>query len=174
MQRIIIIGASGSGKTTLGNRLGDLLHIPVYDLDNYFWLPNWQNKREEFFIKEIEEISKTQEWIIIGNYFKFSSAAWDKADTIIWLDYQFMRCLCQGLKRALKAILYKIPCCAGNYESFGRLFFSRESILIFIIKNYSKYQKRYNDLYTNKDPKKLYLRLRNPQETEFWLNSLCM
>ena len=37
--RIHISGASGSGVSTLGTNLASALSFPVFDVDNYFWLP---------------------------------------------------------------------------------------------------------------------------------------
>jgi adenylate kinase family enzyme len=37
--RIHILGASGSGVSTLGTNLSSVLSLPVFDVDNYFWLP---------------------------------------------------------------------------------------------------------------------------------------
>ena len=44
-KKIILIGTSGSGKTTFGNNLSKILKIPCTDLDDLFWLPNWQKRR---------------------------------------------------------------------------------------------------------------------------------
>jgi len=38
--RINIFGASGSGSTTLGKALGKVLGYPVFDGDEYFWMPS--------------------------------------------------------------------------------------------------------------------------------------
>jgi adenylate kinase family enzyme len=37
MYRIHILGASGSGVSTLGDRLNQILSIPVFDCDTYYW-----------------------------------------------------------------------------------------------------------------------------------------
>jgi adenylate kinase family enzyme len=37
--RIHILGASGSGVSTLGTKLASALSIPVFDVDDYYWLP---------------------------------------------------------------------------------------------------------------------------------------
>ncbi|WP_369974648.1 hypothetical protein [Paraliobacillus sp. X-1268] len=41
MRKIMIIGSGGSGKSTLAKTLGEILDIPVYHLDAYFWKPGW-------------------------------------------------------------------------------------------------------------------------------------
>ncbi|RDW58840.1 hypothetical protein BP6252_13316 [Coleophoma cylindrospora] len=37
--RIHITGASGSGVSTLGTNLASALSVPVFDVDNYYWIP---------------------------------------------------------------------------------------------------------------------------------------
>jgi adenylate kinase family enzyme len=39
VSRIHILGASGSGVSTLGTNLSSALSLPVFDVDNYYWLP---------------------------------------------------------------------------------------------------------------------------------------
>jgi adenylate kinase family enzyme len=46
--RTLITGASGSGTTTLGRALADILKVPFFDADDYYWLPTdppYQQKR---------------------------------------------------------------------------------------------------------------------------------
>ncbi|EKD13947.1 uncharacterized protein L3040_005443 [Drepanopeziza brunnea f. sp. 'multigermtubi'] len=37
--RIHILGASGSGVSTLGTNLSSALSVPVFDVDDYYWMP---------------------------------------------------------------------------------------------------------------------------------------
>ncbi|KAG4443090.1 hypothetical protein IFR05_001416 [Cadophora sp. M221] len=37
--RIHILGASGSGVSTLGTNLSSALSVPLFDVDDYYWLP---------------------------------------------------------------------------------------------------------------------------------------
>ena len=39
ISRIYITGAAGSGVSTLGANLASVLSFPVFDVDDYFWLP---------------------------------------------------------------------------------------------------------------------------------------
>lgn len=128
MQRILIVGTSGSGKTTLAKKLTQLLEIPAYDLDDYYWLPNWQ-PNPDYLEQQLNQIISHSNWIISGNYSKFKAILWEQADTIIWLDYSFGRCFFQGLRRSLQRILKKETCCNGNYETFRRTFLSTNSLL---------------------------------------------
>ena len=49
MRRILVVGCCGAGKTTLSRELGEILRIPVYHLDRYFWKPGWVEDSKENF-----------------------------------------------------------------------------------------------------------------------------
>lgn len=116
--KIVIIGSPGSGKSTLAYTLHDMLKLPLYHLDQYFWLPGWQRPDRAEFEKihnalcdgEYNSASsslpsqKTQtnaDWIIEGmatRYFEYRAA---RADIIIFLDVSRYMCFYRILKRAL-------------------------------------------------------------------------
>lgn len=169
MKRILIVGTSGCGKTTLAVNLSHILNIPNYDLDDYYWLKGWQIKDRESFEAELLEITNKDQWIISGN--SSNHILWTRADTIIWLDYSLIRCLYQGLKRSFKRILKNIPCCAGNYETFSRLF-SKNSIIVWILKTHNKRKENYNKLFISGSQEREYLHFSNLKETSVWLEKL--
>ena len=41
MKRIMIIGSGGSGKSTFSSKLSEVLGLPLYHLDAYYWKPGW-------------------------------------------------------------------------------------------------------------------------------------
>jgi adenylate kinase family enzyme len=170
MQRILIIGTSGSGKTTLAHILSRIKCIPSHDLDNYYWLPNWQHLIIEDFKAQIDLITQQDTWIIAGNYPEVIDLLWQQADTIIWLDYSFLRCFLQCLRRSLKRIFNKTPCCNGNYESFALTFASKDSVLLWIIHSYRRYKHKYNARFKSPPFKEeIRLRFSNPITLAAWL-----
>lgn len=54
--KIMIIGANGSGKSTFSRKLGELLQLPVYHLDLYFWKPGWVQTQQEEWTELIHEL----------------------------------------------------------------------------------------------------------------------
>jgi adenylate kinase family enzyme len=50
--RILVIGNSGSGKSSLAERLGALMHAPVFDLDLIHW------KDDRFGAKQDEDVAR--------------------------------------------------------------------------------------------------------------------
>jgi energy-coupling factor transporter ATP-binding protein EcfA2 len=73
IQRLVIIGPTGSGKTTLANQLGEILSLPVTDLDTLHWKPDWQEASTEAFRASVAAVSAGDQWIISGNYSKAGS-----------------------------------------------------------------------------------------------------
>ena len=172
MKRIIIVGVSGSGKTYTAKKLGKLLNIHSYDLDEYYWNPNWQKKDRQEFTNTVTKIVSAETWIVSGNFSSFDQAIWQRCDSVIWLDYSFFRCLAQSLKRSLKRIVYKIPCCNGNYETFSQLFFSRNSIILWVLRSYNKRRAFYSEIFNDLSNKKTLIRFQSPKETNKWFKQL--
>ncbi len=46
MKRLLILGPGASGKSTLVARLGEIISLPVIELDKFFWQPGLLPRRE--------------------------------------------------------------------------------------------------------------------------------
>lgn len=102
MNRIAIVGISGSGKSTLANDLGKKLNLPVFHLDKYFWDVGWKKRYStEEFASVADSFVKQDKWIIDGNYRKANiDFRFERADTIILLDFSKWRCIWRVFTRA--------------------------------------------------------------------------
>lgn len=110
MQRIAIIGNAGGGKSILARNLGRALGIPVCEVDSIQWLPGWEPTPEE----EIAAIHKTwikqPAWVIDGwGSWDILKERFDKADTLIFIDYALWMHYWWAAKRQAKAILKRNP-----------------------------------------------------------------
>lgn len=143
MKRIAIIGSCGSGKTTLGKHLAQNLGYPVTDLDDLYWLPNWELRPKGDFASLLENATRSDCWIICGNQSRFRHLIWPKADTIIWLDLPLYILLWRVFFRSLQRICDKKTICNGNYETFSRLFCSK-SIIFWLLKGYFRHRRDYS------------------------------
>jgi len=173
MKRVVIVGASSSGKTSLAKIISKKKAIPHIEMDNFFWLPEWKRRPFDEFKNLVVKAIEKPEWVLCGNQSKIIPMLWGAADTIIWLDYPLRICLCRGFKRCMRLLFNREQCCNGNYESFSRAFFSKESIFLYIIKGHKKKKERYPQLM--KDPRykdKTFIRLRSPNETKKWVEKL--
>ena len=107
-KRIMIIGPGGAGKSELSFRLEDVLHLPLYHLDNIWWKKDKTNISREEFDRKLNEIIDQDEWIIDGDYSRTYKMRMEKADTIIFLDYPLEVCL-KGVESRLGKERKDIP-----------------------------------------------------------------
>ena len=173
MKKIIIIGSPGSGKSTFAATLSKKTGIEHTQLDALFWGPNWTQQPEKL-LDLLEKVIAKERWIIDGNYFQTQSLTWPIADTIIWINPSFLRTFLQLLKRSLKHSIWKKELWPnnGNRESF-KMLFSRESILLWMIKMYSVYTKKYEKALHDPALKHVhFVRLRTKREIQQFLLSL--
>jgi adenylate kinase family enzyme len=102
VKRIAIIGNAGSGKSTLARRLGQMIHIPVYHLDKYFWGPNWTYPNISEYKIIHDELCERNEWIIDGMQLRLLDYRAQRADVIIFLDIPRYVCLYRIFKRTFQ------------------------------------------------------------------------
>ena len=172
-QRIAVVGVTGSGKTTLAQDLSKILSIPHIELDSIFWQENWVPLPVEEFRKIISQKVEGNTWIIDGNYGKVRDIIWQKADTIIWLDYGFWRIFYQLFQRTLQRVFLKEKLWNDNREHFRSQFLSTDSLFIWAIKTYPKRKKLYPELFGKFEFAHLnIIRLNSPQETRKWVSEL--
>lgn len=89
-KRIIVAGQSCSGKSTLGAQLAHLSGASFVELDALFWKPNWEESSDEEFQAKLRESTAGDSWVVAGNYYaRTSSWLWERAETIIWLDFSW-------------------------------------------------------------------------------------
>jgi len=100
--RIIIIGNSGSGKTTLSYKLGELLKLPVIHLDKEYWKKGWVKTPKEEWDEKVRKIISEPEWILDGNFNSTLEIRINRADTVVFLDYNRFLCLLDVIKRIIK------------------------------------------------------------------------
>lgn len=168
-QRILIVGISCTGKTTLAKQLHQRLQLPHVDLDDLYWLPDWQERPLEDMRNQVRRIVEQPQWIIAGNYQRTQDLSWPHADLIIWLDFPLWTIYQRLLQRTLKRLLWKQPCCNGNYESWQTAFFSRQSMFIWVKQTAKRTRARYHKQLTT-TPK--MVRLSSAQKVKLFLKQL--
>jgi adenylate kinase family enzyme len=171
--RINVVGTCGSGKTTVAKSLAGLLGVPHVELDALFWRSGWGEATDPELRAAVSEAAAGDAWVIDGNYSRVRDLIWPRADTIVWLDYSFLRVFAQLLKRTIRRAVSREPLWHGNRESLGRSFFSRESILLWAVKTHRRRRTQYRTLLA--DPENVrprVVRLRSPREAERWLRGI--
>ena len=171
MKRIVVIGSTGSGKTTLGAALAKKLNATVCDLDDLHWMPDWVERDDGKFRDLVERVAAGDRWVVTGNYSVARDRLWPRADTIVWLDYSFLRTAYQLLRRTIRRSSTGEPCCNGNRETWLRQF-GRDSILLWLLKSYWHNRERLPLALKDHETGKHIVILRSPKETERWLHEL--
>ena len=101
MKRIMVLGCCGAGKSTLSKKLAARLDIPLFHLDQYYWKPNWVESEKVAWGKVVQGLATKETWLIDGNYSGTIDIRLQRADTVIYLDYPTIVCMCRVLKLSL-------------------------------------------------------------------------
>jgi len=133
-----ILVAGPGGKSVLARAVAADLDLPYVELDALSYLPNWVSRPKDEFR---ELVQKTLEdnpdgWVIVGNYgVDLQGMIAEKAETVIYVNMpwslMFWRIFWRSVARARDRQLI----CGDNVESWRQTFFSRDSLLWFLIKN---------------------------------------
>lgn len=172
-QRIHIIGSAGSGKTTLGRELSARQGIPHVELDALYWGPNWQESEREDFRRSVAEALAGDAWVVEGNYSKARDLIWERVELVVWLDFSLGVCLWRTLWRTLGRVATREELWNGNRETIVDAFFSRESLMWYLLKTHRRRRRQYaglSSLPENADIR--FVRLRKPSELGEFLDSL--
>ena len=168
--RAIVIGTSGTGKTTFARQLAQAIGAPHTEMDALYWGPDWTPHPLAQFRAAVDAASAGERWVIDGNYTAVRDLLWPRATHIVWLDYSRLRVFSQVLRRTLQRGVRQTPLWAGNRESLGRAFFSRDSILLWSLTTFDKNRRRYADLRAHGAwPQLQWVALPNPRQAHAWL-----
>lgn len=146
MNRIAIIGTSCSGKSTLAARISNRLSIPHIELDQLHWSPNWVERTDTEFLSLVASEIEKADWVTDGNYAVARKLIWPNANTILWLDFSFPRVIFRAVWRSVHRAVTKEEVCSGNTESFRQSFFSRDSVILWVIKTHRANRLKYKEL----------------------------
>jgi adenylate kinase family enzyme len=92
--RTLIIGNSGSGKSSLAQRLGALIHAPVFDLDLIHWKDDGLGTKQDEDVarQKVADLAATERWVIEGVYGWLAQVVLPRATALIWLDIPWDVC----------------------------------------------------------------------------------
>jgi adenylate kinase family enzyme len=172
-RRIVVVGTSCSGKSTLAKNIAGALSMTHIELDSLFWLENWTEASNEVFFERVASATKASSWVVDGNYRKVRDLVWSQANMLIWLDYSFPIVFARALHRTLRRSITRESLWSGNKESLRKAFFSRDSILLWVLQSYGRHKREYPKLLAQPEYAHLkVLHFRNPAETESYLSHL--
>jgi adenylate kinase family enzyme len=174
MQRILIIGSGGAGKSTLARQLAARLGLTHTELDSLYWLPDWAHITEAEFLARVDAVTSEPHWVLCGNYSTTQTITFKRADTVIWLDYPLLFIFGRLLKRTVQRVVTRENLWgSGNRETLRNAFFSRDSLLLYILKTHRRRSTTFARLMSeNTNPSLTWLRFTSPRDTDAWLRTL--
>jgi adenylate kinase family enzyme len=171
LRRINVIGTSGCGKSTFSQKLASILNVPYLEIDKIFWGPAWSEPSDEIFFKKLETELGRECWILDGNYTRTVPVKWKNVQTVIWLDYSFMRVMGRAIKRALWRVVTGVEIWegTGNRETL-KMLFGRDSIVLWSLKTFHANRKKYNEVINDKNYAHIkFVRLSGPRQAQHFL-----
>jgi adenylate kinase family enzyme len=161
----VIASASCSGKTTLGRELASRLGAPFHELDAFNHGPNWTEATAEELRSRVAPLVAEARWVIDGSYrSKLGDLVLEHADVVVWLDLPRRVWFPRLVRRTVSRIVRREELWSGNRETFRNAFLSRDSLLLFALRNYPRRRRLY--------PAELapynVVRLRSPRQVETW------
>lgn len=173
MDRVSIIGTSGSGKSTLARRLAAVLGLPCIELDAIHWRQGgWTPLPQDLFREAVAEAVCRERWVVEGGYSAVRPLLWERADTVIWLDYPLSVTFGRLLRRTTRRLIAKEPLWGGNRESLARTL-SQDSILLWCLQTHGRNRHKFAEQLARPEYRHLrVLRFRSPRQTEAWLTGI--
>ncbi len=171
-QHIVVIGTTSSGKSTLAKALADRLGYDFIELDALHWEPNWKEADNSVFRERVENATKTEAWVVAGNYSNVRDIIWKKAEVIIWLDYPLLIIFWRLLTRTIRRGWTQEELWNGNREKFWwhLKIWSDESLFKWLFKTYWRRKREYPALLSQPEYRHLKLiQFKGPREAEEWL-----
>lgn len=171
--RIHVVGVTGSGKTTLARALAQHYGIPHIELDALYWGPNWTPVPEDLFSERVQRAVSQPEWVMEGNYHSVRDLIWQRARSVVFLDYSLALILWRLLKRTIPRIVSKETLWGTNQESFRTAFMGKDSLFLWALKTHARRRREYPALLVLPEYRHLQVtRLTTPRATAAWLASL--
>jgi adenylate kinase family enzyme len=171
--RIAVVGTAGAGKTTLAQAIAETLQIPHIELDALFWQPDWQPSETGEFWAKVAAATAGEDWIVDGNYLRARLIVWERATVVVWLNYSLPLILWRVVRRTVVRSWRQQELWNGCYETFQKGFWSRDSIILWVLKTYHQNRRSLPDWLAMPQYQHLQLvELRSPAEAESWLRSL--
>jgi adenylate kinase family enzyme len=171
--RVVVIGSSCAGKSTFAQALAAARGCAYVELDELYWSPGWKPKPQAEFLRLVQEAAAGEAWVAAGNYSLARERLWSRATTIVWLDLDLPPVFWRALRRTVARAASGEALFHGNRESFRQSFFSRDSILWWILSTHGRRRREFAALQASGEHAGLqWHRARNAREAAAILRQL--
>lgn len=170
MKKIIIIGSPGAGKSTFARKLRDVTGLPLYYLDMLWHTPKRIHISREEFDARLDQIIKSDRWIIDGNYQRTLEVRLKACDTVFLMDFPLELCLA-GAQSRIGNAREDLPWIESEFDRDFKQWiidFPREQ-LPQIYELLKKYQIKESQI--NSDSKNIII-FKSRAEADAWINEL--
>jgi adenylate kinase family enzyme len=119
VERILVVGVTGAGKSTLARAVSERLGMPYHEMDAlYFTGPDWAT--DDKLTETVARITAEPRWIVDSlGYPEVRDLLWDRADTVLWLDYGKRVVMPRVLRRSLRRTVTRESLFGGNRETWA-------------------------------------------------------
>lgn len=172
MTRVAVVGTTGSGKTTYALSLAACLGTRHIELDALLWGPHWTEADPEVRRARVDTATAGPAWVADGND---TSLVWERADTVVWLDFPLPLVLWRLIRRIVRRIRTgeELWPGTGNRETVRNAFFRREPLLLYAIRTHRRRRRLFVEALARPASAHLVVhRFGSPREAERWLASV--
>ncbi len=167
-----VVGTTGSGKTRFAADVAAVLGCPHVELDALHWDPGWTPAPIELFRERTAAALAADRWVVDGNYTQVRDMVWERADTVVWLNYSLPVMMSRTLRRTGRRIVTREELWNGNKESL-RLAFAKDSVIWWQLKTFRRRRREYPARFADPRWSDLeFVTLRSPREARRWLERL--
>jgi adenylate kinase family enzyme len=169
--RFIVVGTTGCGKSTLAREISLLASAPYVELDALYWSADWSERLKAEFVKDVSLVASGERWVFDGNYIDALPVVLPRATHVVWLNFDRATVFYRLFARTLRRSVFRERLWHGNIESITRSFFSRKSVLLVFLRNYSKYKNRYIEFRNDANYQHLnWVELKNPNDARKFIS----
>ncbi len=165
-----VIGTTGAGKTAFAARLAAAVGAEHVELDALHWEPGWTPAETEAFRARVVAALSGDAWVTCGNYRAVRDIVWERADTVVFLDYPLPLMFWRLVRRTARRVAGRERVWGHSTETLRKVF-ARDSIFVWQLKTFRARRQQYQAALVDPRWEHIeFVRFRRPHEADAWLS----